>query len=169
MLAFIRAGNPKAAREQYRIASSLYSAKYSEHYDLNMAGVAAAEGNKYEAEVLLKKVLSSTRGKSVVALQFYIRFLENKLMQEKNPIQIRLLQDKVLPLYNQLFELNKDPFILYRMGQIHIARNDIKNALRFFESAVQSYPPGNMYGDNSAIIVRKLKSKARSNATVILP
>lgn len=164
MLAFIRAGNLKAAREQYRIASALPGGKYSEHYDLNMAGVAATEGNKVEAEGLLKKILSSSRGNSVVALQFYIRFLENELLLEKNPDRLRWRQDQVLKLYGRLFELNQDPFNFYRMGQIHVARNDIQEAIRCFERSAHFYPPGNMYGDNSAKIVLKLKKKVENNA-----
>jgi len=162
MLAFIRTGDLKSAREQYRIATSLPGGKYSEQYDLNMAGVAYSEGNKAEAEDLLKKVLSSSRGNSVVALKFYIRFLENELLTEKNPDRLWLRQDQVLKLYERLFELNQDPFNFYRMGQIHIARNDIQKAIRCFEMAAHSYPPGNMYGDNSAKIVRKLQDRLRN-------
>ena len=169
MLAFIRAGDLKAAREQYLIASSLLGGKYTEHYDLNMAGVAATEGNKAEAEDLLQKVLNSSRGKSLTALQFYIRFLENELVLEKNPAHIRLIQDKVLLLYGRLFELNQDPFIFYRMGQIHISRSDLPEAIRNFERAAKSYSPGNMYGDNSEKIVQRLKNKAGSNAVKALP
>lgn len=164
MLAFIREGDLKSAREQYRIASSLRGVKYAEQYDLNMAGIAAAEGNMAEAEELLQTVLNSTRGKSVKALQFYIKFLENEIKSEKNPKQKRLIQDKVLLLYSKLYELNHDPFILYRTGQIYISRNELPKAIMAFEKANKSYPPGNIYGDNSAKIVQKLKDKTRSKS-----
>ena len=162
MLAFIRAGDFKSAREQYKIASSLHSTKYLDNYDINMAGVELTEGNKSAAEALLQNVLSSTKGKSAAALNFYIKFQENELRQEKNPKDILSIQDKIIQLYDQSYQLNKDPFILYRLGQIYIARKDKLKAIELFEKAVKAYPPGNIYGDNSAKIVRKLKQQIRN-------
>lgn len=160
MLAFIRSGDLKAAREQYRIASSLHSNKYMENYDLNMAGVEANEGNKAETEVLLQKVLSSTRGKSVAGFKFYTQFLENELILAKDIGSITSIQNKIIQLYSQLYELNQDPFILYRLGQIYITRGDTLKAIQMFDRAAQTYPAGTMYGDNSAKIVQKLKLKS---------
>lgn len=159
MLAFIRAGDMKAAREQYRIASSLQSIKYMENYDLNMAGIEAAEGNKGEAEALLQKVLLATHGKSIAAFKFYIKFLENELVMAKDENRITEIQNKIIPLYKQLYELNHDPFVLYRLGQIHIARKDSQKAIDVYELAVKVYPPGNMYGDNSSKILKQLKKQ----------
>lgn len=169
MLTFIRAGDLKSAKEQYHIASSLHSVKYLEDYDLNMAGIKSSEGNKAEAEVLLKKVLDETRGKSVVALKFYTKFLENELNIAVEPSKIISIQNKIIPLYNQLYELNHDPFIFYRLGQIYIARNDNQAAVKMFERAAQAYPAGTMYGDNSSKIVKKMKSKSGYNPAGVLP
>lgn len=157
MLAYIRVGDLKSAREQYRIASSLHNIKYIEHIELNMAGIEASEGNNDEAEVLLKRVLNNPRAKPVIALNFYIKFLENELILAKDLGSISTIQNKIIPLYNKLYDLNHDPFILYRLGQIYIARKDKDEAIQMFERAVQAYPPGNMYGDNSKKIVKKMK------------
>jgi tetratricopeptide (TPR) repeat protein len=159
MLAFIRAGDLKSAREQYKIASSLHSTKYLDNYDINMAGIELTEGNKAEAEVLLQKVLKSTRGKSTTALNFYIKFQESELRQANDSIAIRKIQDNVISLYSQYYQLNYDPFILYRLGQIYIARNDNLKAIDMFEQAAKAYPPGSMYGENSVKLVKNLKRK----------
>ncbi|OGU08487.1 MAG: hypothetical protein A2X82_14860 [Geobacteraceae bacterium GWC2_55_20] len=159
MLAFIRAGELKSAREQYFIASSLPSNKYMDNYDINMAGIEATEGNKEKAEALLQKVLSATKGKSAAALKFYINFQENELLQAKDPNSIRNIQDKIISLYNQSYLLIHDPFIFYRLGQIYIARGDKPKAIQMYEQAAKAYPPGNMYGDNSSKIVQKLKKQ----------
>lgn len=169
MLAFIRAGDLKSAREQYRIASFLHSNKYLESYDLNMAGIEAAEGNKKAAEKLLQKVIDETNGKSVVALKTYSKFLENELNFATESSSVVLLQDKLIPLYNHLYELNHDPFILYRLGQIYITRDDSKTAVEMFEKVVKEYPDGIMYKDNSVKIIKKLQKKISDKATGCLP
>lgn len=159
MLAYIRSGNLKAAREQYEIASHLQSGKYLEHIDLNMAGIEATEGNKAEAEALFIKAISRTHGKSATALKFYAKFLDTELMQATDKESILLLQSKVIPIYERLYAVNHDPFVLYRLGQIHLSRNDIRCAITSFELAAQAYQPHSMYGENSAKIVKKLKNQ----------
>lgn len=159
MLAFIRAGDLKSAREQYRIATSLHSNKYLENIDLNMAGIEAAEGRTTEAEALLRKILANSRGSSVTALRFYTKFLENELVLAREPDARALLQDKVIPLYTQLHELTRDPFIQYRLGQIHIARNETGEAVHCFERAAREYPPDSAYAVNAAKIVARLRSR----------
>jgi tetratricopeptide (TPR) repeat protein len=159
MLAYIRSGDLKSAREQYRIASTLKNNKYLENYDLNMAAIEISEGNYDEAEDLFKKVLHDTHGKSVSAIKFYMKFLENEVTRTKDLDRSMLLQDEIISLYNQLYMLNKDPFYLYRLGQIYIARKDVQAAIRVLEQAAQAYPLGSMYGENSSKIVQKLKNK----------
>jgi tetratricopeptide (TPR) repeat protein len=85
--------------------------------------------------------------------------LENELSQTSDPGGITSVQNKIIPLYKKLYELNRDPFILYRLGQIYVARNENQAAINSFEQAVKAYPSGTMYGDNSAKIVQKLKEK----------
>lgn len=159
MLAFIRSGDLKTAREQYRIATSLHSNKYLENIDLNMAGIEANEGHKTEAEALLIKVMSDSRGNSVSALKFYTKFLENELILAKESDSKAAIQKKIIPLYKQMYGLTHDPFILYRLGQIHITRNENGEAVHCFERASHEYPSGSTYAVNSTKIAEKLKKK----------
>jgi tetratricopeptide (TPR) repeat protein len=124
-----------------------------------MATIEISEGNNDEAEALLKKVLNDTHEKSVPAIKYYIKFMENKLTRKKDLGRSMLLQDELISLYKKLYELNKDPFVLYRLGQIYISSKDDQAAISMFERAAQAYPPGNIYGENSSKIAKKLKIK----------
>lgn len=161
MLALIRTGDLKSAREQYRIATSLHSNKSLENIDLNMAGIEAAEGHKIKAETLLNKVLCDSHGTSLMAFKFYTKFLENELILAQDSDARVLVQKKLISLYKQFYGLTRDPFIQYRLGQIHIARNENSEAIQCFERAAREYPAESMYAVNSVKIVEKLRNRIK--------
>lgn len=163
MLALIHKGELKAAREQYMIASSLHSTKYLENYDLNMAGIEMAEGNEKQAEKLLLKVIVKSGGKSANALKYYTKFLENLLVREvkagSDVDTINEIRSRLVDRYIQLYAINSDPFITYRLGQLFLNLGDNAESIKWLEKTVQAYPEENVYGKSARTILLKLRKE----------
>jgi hypothetical protein len=155
MLAYAKQGNTVAAKEQYYIANSLYSLQYDEKFDVNMAGILESEGKHGEAESFYNKAIEKTKGKSVIALSAYLDYLgkphagEDRQEPNKryNPLE------KQIEICRKLYNLNHDPFLLYRLGQFSLAVRHKNEALDYFSRAAKALPPGSEYHTASLKLV----------------
>jgi tetratricopeptide (TPR) repeat protein len=145
MLALLEKGDTAAAKQQYYIASSLYSLQYDERYETNMAGVFESEGNYIEAEKYYLMAIDKTKGKSIIALQAYFDFLNKDKTTLIVSSETDSLISKQFNIGNQLYELNKDPLVLYRLGQVAISARLNNEAVDYFSRAAKELPLGSPF------------------------
>jgi tetratricopeptide (TPR) repeat protein len=156
MLAYARSGNIFAAKQQYHIANSLYSLQYDEKFDINMASILIDEGDLLEAERYYLIVITKTRGKSLVALKGYLDLLDKSSTQQSNiNKQILNIWDKQVDVCNKIYTIDKDPYMLFRLGQFYISANNHIEALENFSKVVKLSPPGSKYHTASLKIISK--------------
>lgn len=142
MIALIGKGDLQGAKEQYRVAQTIPSVGYMEELDINMAAIHDMEGNTAEADKLYNHILLKTRGKSALAYEVYISFLQSRyaVANIKHDGSAPLQGMKLLHNMEKLYNLNKDPVLLYRSAQLALALGRCDDALRLFLHAGKVFP-----------------------------
>jgi len=155
MAALMKEGDFKEAKNQYQVIALLPSVGYSEKADLNLALIMTLEGRHNDAAELYEKVIEKTRGASVLAYGAYISFLQGRLSSarlENDSTTVNLVGTRLLTCMRELYEISKDPMILYRSGQLALSLGKCNESRMLFEKASNSFRPEVTY----AIFAKKL-------------
>lgn len=160
MIALMSSGDLEGAKEQYKIAQSIRGVGYMELLDINMAVIYALEGKNADAEKMFDTVLKKTFGKSLVAYQAYISFLQDEyaaatMRKDGSAFGAGV---KLVENMEKLYRLNKDPVLMYRAGQISLVQGRCDEALRLFNTAAKAFPVESDYARFSLRLVKQLGS-----------
>lgn len=161
MTALMGSGDLEGAKAQYRIAQKIPSVGYMESLDINMAALYAREGRNEDAEKLYKEVLKKTMGKSGVAYGAYISYLQERYVaaRQNNDGSESVVGVELVENMEKLYGLNKDPFLLYRSGQLSLALGRCDDALRLFTQAEKAFPKQSEYTRISARLADNLAAR----------
>ena len=157
MVALMGRGRYADAKEQYRIYQSIPSIGYNEAVDLNMAALLAVEGRNNEAVSLYENIIRKTKGESAVAYGKFAEYLQGRLIDSKSMEMNNSYAIRLIDCYEKLFQLKKDPAILYTMGQVALAAGQKEKALLAFRRAERAFPSGNQFKKFSGMLVERLE------------
>jgi tetratricopeptide (TPR) repeat protein len=136
-LALMRRGRYDEALEQFKQAQKF--AGNSKYRELPTLNIIAIEGRNKKPEELKKDYLKvfelteSYRIKSEV-LRRLIKITENEIRNNKN--KKPLLYKEEIDYLEKLFQLEKNSFYLYRIGQLYLALGDRQKAKKYFNEAI---------------------------------
>lgn len=138
-------GEYEKALAQFRRAASLRGIGYDERPDIYAAEILERRGDIDEAYAVYREVLERSKGKSRKALARVVSILEGRterVLSEKERLQAM----KELHQYSiTLFELTKDPRVLYKLGNISMALKNKKEAFEYFTRAYSELPENDTY------------------------
>lgn len=159
MTALMGRGDLEGAKAQYRIANTIPSVGYMESPDINMAAIHVMEGKYDEAAQLYEQVIRRTRGKSAVAYWAYINYLQGRYAAalKENNGSVSALGAKLVENMEKLYQLNKDPMLLYRSGQLSLALGNCDEALRLFRESKKRFSAANEYARFASRLVNGLE------------
>lgn len=129
-------GNYDDAIKQASKADAIMRIDYDERSDLLRAYVAYQLSQFDEAVKLYEKVLKNTKYLSMDALENLVEIYKKKVKSSSNNEVRKANIDKLSEYSLKLFELNKDPLILYDMAKIYNKYGDEDVALRYFRKAL---------------------------------
>jgi tetratricopeptide (TPR) repeat protein len=159
MTALMGIGDLEGAKAQYRVANNIPSVGYMESLDINMAAIHVMEGKYDEATKLYEQVIRKTRGKSAVAYWAYIDYLQRRYstaLKDQNG-SVPALGAKLVENMENLYQLNKDPMLLYSSGQLSIALGKCDEALRLFRESKKGFSATNEYARFASRLVSGLE------------
>ena len=159
MIDLMGRGDLEGAKAQYRIANTIPSVGYMESLDINMAAIRVMEGKFDEAAKLYEQVIRKTRGKSAVAYWAYIDYLRGRYAAalKENNGSVPALGAKLVENMEKLYQLNKDPMLLYRSGQLSLALGNCDEALRLFRESKKRFSAANEYARFASRLVSALE------------
>jgi tetratricopeptide (TPR) repeat protein len=159
MIALMGRGDLEGAKAQYRTANTIPSVGYMESLDINMAAIHVMEGKYDEATKLYELVIRKTRGKSAVAYSAYINYLQGRYAAalHENSGSAPALGAKIVENMERLYQLNKDPMVLYRSGQLSLALGKCDEALRLFRESKERFSAANEYARFASRLVSALE------------
>ncbi|HEX2768100.1 MAG TPA: hypothetical protein VHN12_02345 [Geobacteraceae bacterium] len=159
MIVLMGRGDLEGAKAQYRVANAIPSVGYMESLDINMAAIHVMEGKDDEAAKLYEQVIRKTRGKSAVAYWAYIAYLQGRyataLKENNGPAPA--LGAKLVENMEKLYQLNKDPMLLYRSGQLSLALGNCDEALRLFRESEKMFSAGSEHARFASRLVSGLE------------
>ncbi len=162
MLALIKSGDLQEAKRQYTVASAIPSVGYYEMLDLAMASALSKEGNYPEAARYYEMVIKETKGKSAAAYDLYREFLRERLAGvDIHDLSGMPYFKRKLECLDALFELRKEPFLMYRAGELALVTGDNISALRYFKRVIAASPQTSSYHANALKLVKKLEDVSK--------
>ncbi len=133
-------GNYEGAIAQFKKAASLPSIGYDEKADLYIAETERRRGNIGESIALNEKVFQKSQRTSQRALSNLISLMEEKRGKSATEEEKKAFDRKLLEYNEALYGLNRNPHILYKLGNIATTLGDRKKALEYFEAAYEALP-----------------------------
>lgn len=131
----------------FKKASEHFTFGFDERPHLYMAEAYLLKGDTGGASRIIEKVLEKTKGKSVEALKLKLRILST----EANPQKLDNLKNTAF----KLFEINKDPMILYQLGKVYLSCGRLREAKELFCKAYEGFPIDDPYKKFSEKLCRK--------------
>ena len=162
MLALIKNGDFHEAMRQYNIASSIPSVGYYEMLDLAMASALSKDGNYSEATKYYEIAIDKTKGKSVKVYELYRNFLRERLVEVNNDELIcNPYFKKKLECLDALFELQNEPSLMFRAGELSLIAGDNVSAIRYFKKVISSASSTSSYHKNAVKLLNRLECVER--------
>ncbi len=139
-LALLREGKRTEAEHHFRIAKQLTAAtaKDNDNQDkpkMNLALMEEGLDQQIAAleDILRKEQTAAPRQRTITML---LSLYNRALLEEKGASRLWLA--KMIPLYQELFTLEKNPYHLYRIGQLQLALGNREDARRSFETVCRT-------------------------------
>lgn len=132
-IALQAAGRIEEAKQQYELASKLSGASpFHALAAVNAAGLDSGAGLEKAIEKnLMTKHLS--RKRRIEFLKKLAKSFEKQLLEVSDNPEKRKLLNKSIVIRQKLYRITRDPFQLYREGQLHIALGEKEQARSCFE------------------------------------
>lgn len=135
----IKRGDYELALKQLQQASALRRIDvYDERIDLNLAFIGAKQGKIDEAIDLYKHVLQKTNRQSIVALQNLAILFDMKKDLTRKASDRRVYEDLVMSYNLEVYNLNQDAFLLYKIGNDAASLGQYQKAITLFQKVVDS-------------------------------
>ena len=132
-IALQAAGRTEEAKQQYELASKLSgSSPFHALAGVNAAGLDGGVGLEKAIERNLK-VKHLSRKRKIGLLKKLTKTLDKRLMEATSNEEKRKLLQKSTKIHQQLYSLTRDPFHLYRKGQLHLALGEKDQARSCFQ------------------------------------
>jgi tetratricopeptide (TPR) repeat protein len=138
-------GELERAKSALIKAGSLYHFEYDQKSDINIADLLFLQGKEDEAQKLFDKVIKKTKGKSPLVYERILSHLYDKLLKAKDPVEQKKISLELIRYSETLYALNKDPFLLFRMGQIYSSLGERQKALSYYKHAYNEFHEGDKY------------------------
>lgn len=159
MYALVKAGRFADARRQYEIADKLHALKYDERADHLMADIMRKDGRDDEALKYYEKAVIGTKYHSEQALEALVTHVKAMLaLQQRRERRIDL-ERTLVDAEVRLAKLTNDPFKFYRLGQVALHSNRPSQALIYFQSAFDGFPPSSPYRGYAAKLIQSLTNR----------
>ena len=168
-VALARDGKNAEALEQFTIARDLSTdTNYEGLPTLNMKvpslNILAMKMDHEKPEEIieeLQKLLEEkhTPETSVMILRELIRFLDSQALKEKYPTRCKALYTELISYTGRLFEVEQTGFNAYRIGQLHLALGEKKEAVEYFKKAVE-LSPNEYFSDPARKLIQRLDAKS---------
>jgi len=132
-IALQAAGRIEEAKQQYELASKLSGASpFHALATVNAAGLDSGAGLEKAIEKnLMTKHLS--RKRRIEFLKKLAKSFEKQLLEVSDNPEKRKLLNKSIVIRQKLYRITRDPFHLYREGQLHLALREKEQARSCFE------------------------------------
>jgi tetratricopeptide (TPR) repeat protein len=160
-IALWRAGRLKEAKEQFLIASKLVGEKDIATPMTNLALVDLEEGNTYEGIKRLRSILESKNldnRNRIKILKKLIYITEQKTLNLKNNKESISLYRELVSYYGDLFKITHNGFYSYRLGQLHLALGEKKEAIEAFKEAVR-LSPNEYFSPAARKLIKRLQTE----------
>ena len=158
-IALIHKGEFEKAKSALVSAGKLYRFEYDQKADLNIAGILVLQGREDEAMKLFDKIISKTHGKSSLVYEHVVAHLYDRLLKSKDSAEKRQICHDLVRYSPKLYALNKDPYILFRMGQIYFSLGERQNALNYYKQAYTEFLEGDQYKTYAQKLIARLEKE----------
>jgi tetratricopeptide (TPR) repeat protein len=158
-VALINNGELERAKSALIKAGALHRLEYDEKSDINIAGILLLQGKEAEAMRMFTTVISKTKGKSTLVYEHILSHLYDKSLTTRDPVEKRKISVDLLRYSQKLYALNKDPFLLFRMGQIYSSLGDRQHALDSYKQAYSKFREGEKYKVFAQKLIARLEKE----------
>ncbi|HWR59595.1 MAG TPA: tetratricopeptide repeat protein [Thermodesulfovibrionales bacterium] len=149
-------GRYDEAFEQFTISARLAGKiKYREVPSLNTLLLKGPLSNPEEIKDEYRKLLEDIPEASVAILRNFTRFLDSRAMNEKDPAKRAALFRELISFTGRLFEVERTGFTAYRIGQLHLALGENKEAVKYFRLAIE-LSPNEYFSDPARRLIRSV-------------
>ena len=147
-----------AAEKQYRQAFALQKDDAADNKFLIYMGILRTWDKRYwEAKDFFEQAVDNYTGKDLLLAYDKLAWTINKLLlTEDMAFDREPLHKDLLNVTLQLYELKKDPFLLYRAGQSALALSRKEEARHYFSEAYARLPADSMYRPLARKLMKKL-------------
>lgn len=126
---------------------------------LNIANLRFKEGKTEEALSILAASYKSKQAAETKVLKLEARIYENLLFTSKSSVEAATLSRLLIENYQHIFTKERDPYIMYRRGQLLLFMGKKKEAAMDFDRAFKDSPDGAFY----KLAAKKLAEKLSHN------
>lgn len=159
MVALFEKGLYDLALQQYRIAQSLpvVELRYNPSYEFINVRILVAEKHFLQAERELDIINIKAVGKNADVYETYLALAPRMILEvNSNLKEKKRIEDKISISFDRLYELKKDPMVLYRKGQFLLSLNKKLEARELFKLVAKKIPENNIYRGYSEKLARSL-------------
>ncbi len=133
-VALARAGKTEKAKEHFAIAAKLGQGTSQQLAKANLAWLdTGAEDFLTNVDSLLAETSSQIATQDI--LKATVKHIDRLSLQTKDAETLQRLNRRNIELHKRLYTLTKDPFSLYRQGQLHLSLGEKKRAEEHFTQA----------------------------------
>lgn len=160
MAALFEKGLYDEALHQYQMMQSLpvIQLAYRANYDLFYVQILIAKKQYSKAEQELDRINQKIKGKDPDVYERYLELAAHTFIKTVDGSEKERIKRKRALSYDKLYELTKDPMILYRKGQFLLSMNEKLEAGSLFARAAMAFPEKSHYRAYSAKLARNLKN-----------
>lgn len=155
-------GKYDEALKQLEIGRSIPSLVYDERFDLNTAFIYSKQGKIDDAIKLCNIALAKSGGTSLPALKKIITLLAEKEQANSRIREKENLRKEIVTYVLKVYELGKDPHLLYELGVFVQDRGDIAGAERYFTQAMGKMADNDLYKEYARRRLKKLLTSSQS-------
>jgi tetratricopeptide (TPR) repeat protein len=154
-------GRYAEALHQYQIAQALQTIqiKYNPIYDLFYVQILINQKKFAKAEHELDVVDRKTDGKRQEVFELYLEFLSQFILKTTDQAEKRRLASKLSDSYDRLYDLTKNPMILYRKGQFMLSQQRKNEAGELFARAAAAFPENDPFKGYAKKLARTLTER----------
>lgn len=139
-------GNYDEARIQIQSGSQIpLLGAYDDRFDMTLGYIAGMQGKIDEAISHYERVFQKTNRKSAPALEGLISLFETKKDSARTISEKRMLDLQLTSYKLALYDLNHDPFLLYKLGSEAAQLGQHDKAIKFFRQAAENMDDQNPY------------------------
>ena len=124
---------------------------------LNKIMVLVYDGRLHEARALLLERLQNPGSYETIIQLKLIKVLESMMLSATNEPQKLEYREEALFYLKKVWQKTKDPFYLYRMGQLRLAAGDEAGARESFKRAAKLLPDDSLYKEPAKKLAESFK------------